>query len=63
ELGYERVIEWLHATVPRPSSSAEGESKDEPVDDEDELGDADRVEASGDIVSVPEIDEQQRIEQ
>ncbi|CAF5124342.1 unnamed protein product, partial [Rotaria sp. Silwood1] len=33
------------------------------VDDEDELGDADRVEASGDIVSVPEIDEQQRIEQ
>ncbi|CAF1079468.1 unnamed protein product [Rotaria sordida] len=63
QLGYEHVIEWLHATVPRPSSGAEDVSKDEPLDDEDEIGDVDQVEALGDIVSVPEIDEQQRIEQ
>ncbi|CAM4862893.1 unnamed protein product [Rotaria socialis] len=63
-LGYEHVIAWIHANAPRSASDSENASKDEPVDDEDEIGDADRIEPSGDIVSVPEIDEQQqRIEQ
>ncbi|CAF4971679.1 unnamed protein product, partial [Rotaria socialis] len=53
-LGYEHVIAWIHANAPRSASDSENASKDEPVDDEDEIGDADRIEPSGDIVSVPE---------
>ncbi len=64
QLGYEHVIEWLNTNAPRPSSASEVLSKDEPADEEDEFGDTDRIEMSGDIVSVPEIDDQQqRIDQ
>jgi hypothetical protein len=59
------VIEWVNTNAPRPSSGSEVLSKEDALDDEDELGDADRIETLGDIVSVPELDEhqQQRIEQ
>lgn len=63
QLGYEHVIEWINSHAVRPASESEVLSKDEPLDDEDELDDADRIETSGDIVSVPEMDEQQQIEQ
>jgi len=59
-MGYEHVIEWLSSNVARPSSASDV-SKDEQSDDEDadELADPDRIETSGDIISVPEIDEHQ----
>ena len=61
-MGYEHVIEWLNTNAPRPLSGSDVGSKDEPLDDEDnEMVDPDRVETSGDIVSVPEMDE--RIDQ
>jgi hypothetical protein len=49
--------------APRASSVSEVLSKDEALDDEDELEDPDRIETSGDIISGPEMDEQQRIDQ
>lgn len=62
--GYEHVIEWIHTEAPRPLSETENLSKNEPLDDEDELGDADRIDGVGDFVSVPELDDQQhRMEQ
>jgi len=64
QLGYEHVIDWLNTNAPRPSSASEVSSKDEPVAEEDEFADTDRNQMSGDIVSVPEIDDQQqRIDQ
>lgn len=60
-MGYEHVIEWLNSNAVRPSSASDVLSKDETMDDEDndELADPDRIETSGDIVSVPEMDEHQ----
>ena len=48
---------------PRPISDSEVLSQDGPLDDEEEIDDVDRIEASGDIVSVPEVDENQRLDQ
>jgi hypothetical protein len=58
------VINWLNSNAPRPSSGSEVLSKDAPMgDDEDEIGDVDRIETSRDIVSVLEIDEQDQLDQ
>lgn len=48
---------------PRPISDSEAMSQEGPLDDEDEVDDVDRIEGSGDIVSVPEADENQRLDQ
>ena len=48
---------------PRPASDSDVLSRDDPVDENEELDDVDRIEASGDIVSVPEMDENQRLDQ
>ena len=53
----------MHFNAPRPKSDSESLAREEQVENEDEIGDADRGETSGDIISVPEIDEQQRIDQ
>lgn len=57
------MVEWLTMNGPRPASDSDVLSRDEPVDDDEGLDDIDRIEASGDIVSVPEIDENQRLDQ
>lgn len=48
---------------PRPASDSDVLSRDDAVDEGEELDDVDRIEASGDIVSVPEMDENQRLDQ
>jgi hypothetical protein len=55
----------LNDNAPRPSSGSEVLSKDAPNGDEDDdIDDIDRVETSGDILSVPELDdEQQQLDQ
>jgi hypothetical protein len=55
----------LNDNAPRPSSGSEVLSKDAPNGDEDDddIDDIDRVEASGDIVSVPELDEENQLDQ
>lgn len=58
QLGYEHVIEWLNASVARPLSASDNLSNDDLDQENDDLADPDRAETSGDIVSVPEMDEQ-----
>ncbi len=54
----------MNANAPRPSSGSEVLSGDAPEGDEDdEIGDGDRVETSGDIVSVAELDDQEQLDQ
>lgn len=58
QLGYEHVIAWLNMHSLRPPSVSDTLSADEPANQDDEHGDGERFETSGDIVSVPELDEQ-----
>ena len=56
-MGSEHVIEWLNDRVARPLSPSDHLSNDDLDPENEDLADPDRAETSGDIVSVPEVDE------
>lgn len=57
-MGYEHVVDWLNSNATRRGDVSDIRSDEDLDQDHEEMADPDRAETFGDIVSVPEMDEQ-----